>query len=399
MRCYLYFPFVIALLIFASPSYSADKPSFSNLTLAKTQILLKSGDVTLADLVDYYLSRIDKYDANGNKINAVAQLNPALKQHITLLQSKLDDKKPMGTLFGALVLLKDNIDAKGMVNSAGSWLMREHQPQQDAFVVARLIAEDAVILGKANLSEWANFRSSKSSSGWSSLHGQTLNPHDPSRSPCGSSAGSGAAIAADFALLAVGTETDGSVTCPAAVNGIVGIKPTLGLLSRSGIIPIAHSQDTAGPMTRTVTDAVIMLEAMMGKDPMDIAAIAPISLSQHLILGGLKGKRIGVMRNMMGYHPDLDQVFNQQLAVFEQAGAIIVDNADIETKGKWGADEYTVLLAEFKTDLNQYLTQSKAPLKSLEQAIAKNLEFAPRTMPVFAQEIFIAALAAPTSQY
>ena len=395
MRCYLYFPFVIALLIFASPSYSADKPSFSNLTLAKTQILLKSGDVTLADLVDYYLSRIDKYDANGNKINAVAQLNPALKQHITLLQSKLDDKKPMGTLFGALVLLKDNIDAKGMVNSAGSWLMREHQPQQDAFVVARLIAEDAVILGKANLSEWANFRSSKSSSGWSSLHGQTLNPHDPSRSPCGSSAGSGAAIAADFALLAVGTETDGSVTCPAAVNGIVGIKPTLGLLSRSGIIPIAHSQDTAGPMTRTVTDAVIMLEAMMGKDPMDIAAIAPISLSQHLILGGLKGKRIGVMRNMMGYHPDLDQVFNQQLAVFEQAGAIIVDNADIETKGKWGADEYTVLLAEFKTDLNQYLTQSKAPLKSLEQAIAKNLEFAPRTMPVFAQEIFIAALAAP----
>ena len=175
----------------------------------------------------------------------------------------------------------------------------------------------------------------------------------------------------------------------------MGIKPTLGLLSRSGIIPIAHSQDTAGPMTRTVTDAVIMLEAMMGKDPMDIAAIAPISLSQHLILGGLKGKRIGVMRNMMGYHPDLDQVFNQQLAVFEQAGAIIVDNADIETKGKWGADEYTVLLAEFKTDLNQYLTQSKAPLKSLEQAIAKNLEFAPRTMPVFAQEIFIAALAAP----
>jgi amidase/aspartyl-tRNA(Asn)/glutamyl-tRNA(Gln) amidotransferase subunit A len=395
MRCYLSFLLVIALLIVTAPTYSADKPSFSNLTLAKTQVLLKSGDATLADLVDYYLSRIDKYDANGNKINSVAQLNPVLKQQIASLQSKLDDKEPLGTLFGAVVLLKDNIDAKGMVNSAGSWLMREHKPKQDAFVVARLIAEDALILGKANLSEWANFRSSKSSSGWSSLHGQTLNPHDPSRSPCGSSAGSGAAIAADFALLAVGTETDGSVTCPAAVNGIVGIKPTLGLLSRSGIIPIAHSQDTAGPMTRTVTDAVIMLEAMMGIDPMDHAALAPVSLRQHLKLGGLKGKRIGVMRNMMGYHPDLDQIFEQQLAVFEQAGAIIVDYADIETKGKWGADEYTVLLAEFKADLNQYLAQSKAPLKSLEEAIAKNIEFAPRTMPVFAQEIFIAAQAAP----
>ncbi|WP_339725642.1 amidase [uncultured Paraglaciecola sp.] len=395
MRCFLPLLLVITTLLVAAPTYAADKANFSNLTLAKAQELLKSGDTRLTDLVDYYLSRIDKYDANGNKINSVAELNPALKQQIALIQTKLDDKKPLGTLFGAIVLLKDNIDAKGMVNSAGSWLMREHKPKQDAFVVSRLIAEDALILGKANLSEWANFRSSKSSSGWSSLYGQTLNPHDPTRSPCGSSAGSGAAIAADFALLAVGTETDGSVTCPAAVNGIVGIKPTLGLLSRSGIIPIAHSQDTAGPMTRTVTDAVIMLEAMMGEDPMDDAALAPISLSQHLKLGGLKGKRIGVMRNMMGYHPELDQVFNQQLAVFEKAGAIIVDNADIETKGKWGDAEYTVLLAEFKADLNQYLTQSKAPLKSLEDAIAKNIEFSPRTMPVFAQEIFIAAQAAP----
>ncbi|MBU3003968.1 amidase [Paraglaciecola arctica] len=395
MRCYLSLLLAVSLWCVAPSIYSADKADFSNLTLAKTQMLLKSGDATLAQLVDYYLGRIDKYDTNGNKINSVAQINPALKQQISILQNKLDTQQPLGNLFGAIVLLKDNIDANGMVNSAGSWLMREHHPKQDAFVVARLIAEDALILGKANLSEWANFRSSKSSSGWSSLHGQTLNPHDPTRSPCGSSAGSGAAIAADFALLAVGTETDGSVTCPAAVNGIVGIKPTLGLLSRSGIIPIAHSQDTAGPMTRTVTDSVIMLEAMMGKDPMDKAALSPISLSQYLKLGELKGKRIGVMRNMMGYHPELDQVFDQQLVVFEKAGAIIVDNANIETKGKWGEDEYTVLLAEFKADLNQYLTQSKAPLKSLEDAIAKNIEFSPRTMPVFSQEIFIAAQAAP----
>jgi amidase/aspartyl-tRNA(Asn)/glutamyl-tRNA(Gln) amidotransferase subunit A len=200
MRCYLSLALIMALFSVAAPSYSSDKLSFSNLTLAKTQKLLKSGDATLADLVDYYLNRIEKYDVNGNKINSVAQLNPALQKQIALVQTKLDNKKSLGTLFGAIVLLKDNIDAKGMVNSAGSWLMREHQPKQDAYVVARLIAEDALILGKANLSEWANFRSSKSSSGWSSLHGQTLNPHDPTRSPCGSSAGSGAAIAADFAL-------------------------------------------------------------------------------------------------------------------------------------------------------------------------------------------------------
>jgi amidase/aspartyl-tRNA(Asn)/glutamyl-tRNA(Gln) amidotransferase subunit A len=395
MRRYFTILIVLGFVGLTFPSHSSNTVNFSNLTLSKTQLLLKSGDATLVDLVDYYLSRIDKYDTNGNKINSVAQLNPHLKQQISVLQNKLDNKIPLGTLFGAIVLLKDNIDAKGMVNSAGSWLMREHLPKQDAFVVARLIAQDALILGKTNLSEWANFRSTKSSSGWSSLYGQTLNPHDPTRSPCGSSAGSGAAIAADFSLLAVGTETDGSVTCPAAVNGIVGIKPTLGLLSRNGIVPLAHSQDTAGPMTRTVTDAVVMLEAMMGKDPKDNAALAPVSLSQYLKLGGLKGKRIGVMRNMMGYHPDLDQVFDQQLAVFEKAGAFIVDDANIETKGKWGDHEYTVLLAEFKADLNQYLLQSNAPLKSLEDAIAKNKKFALRTMPVFAQEIFITAQAAP----
>lgn len=379
----------------ASDDNQSTTPNFSNLTLAKTQALLKNGDTNLTELLGFYLERIHQHDDNGQNINSVAQLNPALTQQIAALQAKIDNKKPVGSLFGAFVLLKDNIDAKGMVNSAGSWLMREHQPKQDAYVVTRLIAADAIILGKANLSEWANFRSTKSSSGWSSLHGQTLNPHDVTRSPCGSSAGSGAAIAADFALLAVGTETDGSVTCPAAVNGIVGIKPTLGLLSRSGIIPIAHSQDTAGPMTRTVTDAVIMLEAMMGKDSSDKAAMASIALRQHLKLGGLKGKRIGITRNMMGYHPDLDNVFEQQLAVFKQAGAIIVDNADISTKGKWGSDEYTVLLAEFKADLNQYFADSKAPLKSLKHAIAQNAEFASRTMPKFGQEIFIAAQAAP----
>jgi amidase/aspartyl-tRNA(Asn)/glutamyl-tRNA(Gln) amidotransferase subunit A len=273
--------------------------------------------------------------------------------------------------------------------------MREHYPKQNAYLVDRLIAEDAIILAKTNLSEWANFRSEKSSSGWSSLYGQTVNPHDITRSPCGSSSGSGAAITADFALLAVGTETDGSVTCPAAVNGIVGIKPTLGLISRSGIIPLAHSQDTAGPMTRTVTDAVMMLEVMMGQDKNDAQSLVPIQLSQHLKMGGLKGKRIGIMRNMMGYHLELDQVFEQQLKVFKKAGAIIVDKANIETKGMWSNAEYTVLLAEFKADLNQYLITQNAPLKNLEDAIFQNQKFSKRTMPIFAQEIFIKAQAAP----
>ena len=365
------------------------------LTLIQTQALLRQGTLSVAQLRDYYLQRIEQLDDNGPKLNAVVTFNQQLDQQVAALDKKLKNKAPLGTLFGAMVLLKDNIDTTGMPNTAGSWLMREHIPSKDAYLVEKLKAQDAIILGKTNLSEWANFRSTMSSSGWSSLHGQTLNPHDPTRSPCGSSSGSGVAVAADLTLLAVGTETDGSITCPAAVNGIVGIKPTLGLVSRSGIIPIAHSQDTAGPMTRSVADAVIMLEAMMGLDPNDAASMAPLSLSEHLKIDGLKGKRIGVVRNMMGYHPQLDDVFEAQLNVLKEAGAIIVDNANIENKGEWNEDEYSILLAEFKAGLNHYLATSNAPVKNLQEAIKRNQATKERTMPIFGQEIFQSALHAP----
>jgi aspartyl-tRNA(Asn)/glutamyl-tRNA(Gln) amidotransferase subunit A len=382
---------LLSLAITLCPPFVTAQPDLHELTLQQTQTLLSQQKITVVQLASYYQQRIAAVDSAGPMLNAVALLNPQLKHQAEALDAKLQSGVKLGKLFGAMVVLKDNIDAKGMANTAGSWLMREHMPASDAFLVKRLLEEDALILGKTNLSEWANFRSSMSSSGWSSLHGQTLNPHDITRSPCGSSSGSGVAIAADLALLAVGTETDGSVTCPAAVNGIVGIKPTLGLISRSGIIPISHSQDTAGPMARTLTDAVLMLEAMMGKDDQDAQSRPGVELNSHLQLGGLKGKRIGIVRNLMGYHPQLDEVFDAQLALMTEAGAILVDNANISTKGQWDEDEYTVLLSEFKADLNNYLRTNQAPLQDLNDAIAKNRQFAEHTMPIFGQELFIRA--------
>ena len=370
--------------------------NLAELDVRQIQTLLNNQTISAKELAEFYLARIDAIDKAGPKLNSIAQLNPQFIQQAEALDHKIANREAFGPLFGAVIVVKDNIDVQGISNTAGSWLMREHIAKQDAFLIQRLRAADALILGKTNLSEWANFRSEMSSSGWSSMHGQTLNPHDTSRSPCGSSSGSGVAVAADLTMLAVGTETDGSVTCPAAVNGIVGIKPTLGLVSRSGIIPLAHSQDTAGPMARSVADAVLLLDIMMGADANDPQSLPPLSLSRALTMGGLKGKRIGIARNLMGYHPQLDAVFEQQLAIFSQAGAILIDNANIESKGKWGDAEYKVLLAEFKADLNHYLELNNAPLKSLQQAIELNQQFASQTMPIFGQDIFIKAQAAPS---
>jgi Asp-tRNA(Asn)/Glu-tRNA(Gln) amidotransferase A subunit family amidase len=386
---------VVFLLVLACTSPLASAADLHELTLAETQNLLKTGKIKMTDLVDYYQQRQKLYDQQGPQLNSVVQINPKLAMLARKMDEKIASGAPLGSLFGALVLVKDNIDAVGMANTAGSWLMGEHYPRQDAFVIEQLTNQDAIIFAKTNLSEWANFRSSMSSSGWSSLYGQTRNPYDPTRSPCGSSSGSGVAVAADLALLAVGTETDGSVTCPSAMNGIVGIKPTLGLVSRSGIIPIAHSQDTAGPMARNVTDAVMLLDAMLGKDANDPASLQGDKLAGNLIKDGLKGKRIGIVRNLMGYHKQVDEIFEQQLAMLKKGGATLVDNANIETKDLFGDDEYTVLLSEFKADLNQYLLASNAPLKSLQDAIDKNIQFAEQTMPIFGQEIFIKAQQAP----
>ncbi len=388
--------FLLSVCLCASiyTPFVAASDSYEELTIDQIQTQVAQGHLSYEALVRYYLDRIEQYDDNGVKLNAVVTISQdAIKQAQALDKAQASGKM-RGKLHGIPVLLKDNIDtADGMANTAGSWALKDNYPSKDAFLVRRLRDEGAIILGKVNLSQWANFRSTNSASGWSALHGQTRNPYDNTRSPCGSSSGSGVAVSANLTVLAVGTETDGSVTCPSAVNGVVGIKPTLGTISRNGIIPIAHSQDTAGPMARTVTDAVYMLQAMVARDKKDKGAVTSnIDYVSHLKADGLKGKRIGVVRNLMGYHSKLDTVFTQALEHFKAQGAIIVENANIDTVGSWGEDEYTVLLYEFKHDINQYLAQTKRGLpKSLGDLIAFNNRFTPLEMPYFGQEIFLMA--------
>jgi amidase len=268
-------------------------------------------------------------------------------------------------------------------------------PAADAFLVKRLRNAGAVILGKANLSEWANFRSSRSSSGWSSVGGQTVNPYDTARSPCGSSSGSGVSVAANLTVVAVGTETDGSVVCPSGINGIVGIKPTLGLVSRSGIIPIAHSQDTAGPMARTVRDAAILLTAMTGvdaDDPATASAEVHHDYSANLTADGLNARRIGVIRSWYGAgsNPHVDALFEAAIETLRASGAEIIDDIEFEA-GDMYDDKYEVLLYEFRADLNAYLENSGAPVQSIADVIAYNDANADRVMPIFGQEIFLLA--------
>lgn len=353
--------------------------------------MMANKQLTSEALVNYYLERIAKIDDQGPQLNAVVQLNKNALKRAKALDEIYKKSGKVGPLHGIPVLLKDNIDTiDGMANTAGSWALKNNYPKDDAFLVQQLKSAGAIILGKTNLSEWANFRSTSSSSGWSGLWGQSKNPYDITTSPCGSSAGSGVAIAADLALLAVGTETDGSITCPSAINGIVGIKPTLGTISRDGIIPIAHSQDTAGPMARTVTDAVILLSALTAVDANDNAALSTTSeYINHLKLDGIKGKRIGVARNLMGYHGQLDTLFSQAIADLQAQGAIIVDATNFTNTDAWGDAEFEVLLYEFKHGLNAYLTgTTDNNPKSLAEIIAFNLAHADKEMPYFKQEIF-----------
>jgi amidase len=278
-----------------------------------------------------------------------------------------------------------------MVNSAGSLAMAEHRPREDAFIVRRLRDAGAVILGKTNLSEWANFRSTRSSSGWSSRGGQTKNPYALDRNPCGSSSGTGSAIAASLAIAGVGTETDGSILCPASVNGLVGMKPTVGLVSRSGIIPISVSQDTAGPMARTVSDVARLLTALAGVDSADPSGPAAeghiIDYLAALKSDALEGRRFGVLRKAMGYHPAVDASMETAITALKAAGAEVVD-AEIATDGRWGQAEQDVLLYEFKDGLNAYLKASGAPRGSLEELIAWNTANKEKAMPFFGQELF-----------
>jgi amidase len=380
-------------------AYQAKPFEFEEATVADLQNAQKSGKHTARSIAESYLARIDEMDKHGPAVNAVIELNPEALAIADALDRERKEKGPRGPLHGIPVLIKDNIDtADKMMTTAGSLALLGSTPPKDAFIVERLRAAGAVILGKTNLSEWANFRSTHSSSGWSGRGGQTHNPYALDRNPCGSSSGSGAAASANFAAIAVGTETDGSVVCPSSTCGLVGIKPTLGLVSRAGIIPIAHSQDTAGPMARTVADATILLGALTGIDARDAATSDSrgkglADYTTFLDAGGLKGARIGVARKSFGFNDRVDKLMQEAIDVMKRLGAEIIDPADIPTAGKFDDSEFEVLLYEFKADLNAYLATlgERAPVHSLKEIIAFNEKNADKEMPYFGQEIMLKA--------
>jgi amidase len=376
--------------------------SLEEATIADLQQRMSSGRDTARSLVEQYIARIEAVDRSGPTLRSVLEVNPDALAIADRLDAERKSGRVRGPLHGIPILVKDNIaTADRMMTTAGSLALAGVTPPGDAFVVARLREAGVVILGKTNLSEWANFRSTHSSSGWSGRGGQTRNPYALDRNPSGSSSGSGAAIAANLAAASVGTETDGSIVSPSTSNGLVGIKPTLGLISRRGIVPIAHSQDTAGPMARTVADAAALLGAMAGRDPDDApgaigrrASADAIDYARVLDPAGLKGARIGVVRNrLFGYSPAADRLAERAIAVMRDHGATIVDPANIATLGKFGDTEFDVLLYEFKADLNKYLTWlgAASPVHSLKDIVLFNEAHANEEMPYFGQEIFVMA--------
>lgn len=364
---------------------------FEEATVADLQKLMASGEMSAAEIAEGYLRNIEQLD---KRINSIIEVNPDAIAIAERLDKERKDGKVRGPLHGIPVVIKDNIDtADKMKTTAGSLaLMNAPVPKQDAFIVQRLREAGAVILAKTNLSEWANFRDNDSISGWSGRGGQTRNPYVLDRNPCGSSSGTGAAISANLVAIGIGTETDGSIVCPSSINGIVGIKPTVGLVSRSGIIPIAHSQDTAGPMTRTVTDAAILLSALTGIDTRDGETANSKGRSRtdyesFLKADGLKGARIGVARNFWGRRDVVDKAMNAALDVMKAAGATLVD-VKFDSIGKYGDAEFQVLLYEFKADLEKYLAERGGQHKTLADLIQFNEDNAAREMPYFKQGIF-----------
>ncbi len=362
-------------------------------TLSDLESRMSQGSLTSKRIAELYLERIEALDRRGPALHSVIEVNPDALAIARSLDAERKAKGTRGPLHGIPVLLKDNIDtADKMQTTAGSLALAGQPATRDSGVAERLRAAGAVILGKTNLSEWANFRSTHSTSGWSGRGGQTKNPFALDRNPCGSSSGSGAATSANLCALAVGTETDGSVVCPSAMCGIVGIKPTLGLISRAGIIPIAHSQDTAGPMARTVRDAAVLLGAMVGLDPRDPATQASAGKSyadytQFLDANGLRGARIGIARQYFNIGPAVTAVMEECISLMRDAGAQIVDPADLPSYEAWRDTELQVLLYEFKTDLNAYLAARGTAVQSLEQCIAFNRAHRTEEMPFFEQEI------------
>jgi amidase len=367
-------------------------------TIVQLQIAMERGGLRSQDLVEMYLERIRTLDQRGPNVNSVIQTNPEAKKIAKALDKERKNGHVRGPLHGIPILLKDNIDTGDqMMTTAGSLALVGDPAPHDSTVAARLRAAGAVILGKTNLSEWANFRGFGSTSGWSGLGGQTRNPYVLDRNPCGSSSGSGAAVSANFATVALGTETDGSIVCPASLNGVVGIKPTVGLTSRAGVVPISHSQDTVGPYGRTVADAAAVLGALVGVDPRDpqtaeSAGQFHTDYTQFLDAHGLDGARIGVMRSgVTGYSAQTDAIFEAALEAMAEAGAVLVDPADLPSMDQLLTDdaEIIVLIREFKTDLNAYLaTRTGVPVHSVADVIEFNLDHAEEELKWFGQEFF-----------
>jgi amidase len=394
------------LLGCAAAAAGAEEPAaglkpfeLDELGIAELQEGMKAGKFTAHALVEKYRARIEDIDRRGPAVNSVIELNPDALDIADALDKERKDKGQRGPLHGVPVLVKDNIDtADRMATTAGSLALVGAKPARDAFTVERLRKAGAVLLGKTNLSEWANIRSGSSTSGWSGRGGLTRNPYALDRNTSGSSAGSAVAVSACLCAAAVGTETDGSIVSPSSVNGIVGIKPTVGLCSRSGIIPISHTQDTPGPMARTVRDAALLLGALAGADPEDKATReagekAAADYTKFLDADGLKGARIGVVRRLMGAHPAVDAVMEEALQALKRQGAELIDPTVIPTLGRMRAGELTVFLYELKAGLNAYLQKlgPDAPVRSLKELIEFNEKNAKKEMPYFGQDLFLKA--------
>jgi amidase len=394
----------VGLPVLHAPGQSGCPPAtdvaafeLDEITISQLADGMSSGKYTARAIAEKYLARIEAIDRHGPALNSVIEINPDALEIAEKLDAERKEKGARGPLHGIPILLKDNLDtADKMMTTAGSLALVGSKPSKDSFVVQRLRAAGAVILGKTNLSEWANIRSTHSTSGWSGRGGQTKNPYALDRNPCGSSSGSGAAVSANLCVAAIGTETDGSIVCPANANGVVGIKPTVGLTSRTGIIPISHTQDGAGPLARTVRDAAIVLGTMVGVDAEDAAS----SLSQGKGLNdytkfldpkGLNGARIGVVRKYFGFSDSVDRLMEESLSVLKSQGAVLVDPVEIETLGKFDESEFTVFLYELKTNLNKYLERlgPSAPVKNLREVIAFNEKNRDKEMPFFGQDIFV----------
>jgi len=372
---------------------STGEINLDELTIADLQSKMKSRELTAKAITEFYLKKIDELDKDGPTINSVIELNPDALTIATQLDKERSENKIRGPLHGIPVLIKDNIDtADKMLTTAGSIALEGNHATKDAFIISKLREAGAVLLGKTNLSEWANFRSNRSSSGWSSRGGQTRNPYALERNPCGSSSGSGAAVSANLCAVAIGTETNGSILCPSSINGVVGIKPTVGLWSRSGIIPISATQDTAGPMARSVTDAAILLGALTGIDENDVVTKssegkAENDYSKYLDANGLQGKRIGIEKSYLKNHEGVDVLLQKAIGQLKSNGAEIVEVDFLKSvKGIW-EDEFTVLQFEFKDGLNKYLKKAGGKVKSLKELIEFNKQNEAKAMPYFKQDI------------